>query len=76
MKILDLLTQIKAKEEYVINSLHLKESDDYGCVYKYLTNCNNLGIRREIFIATSIEEAELDLSEKTILTYIEVFPAV
>lgn len=76
MIISELLDQIKNNPDYVINSLYLKSSDNYGCTYKWLTNGSNLATRKQIFIATDIEESELELVNKTVIKWVEVYPAV
>jgi hypothetical protein len=76
MKISEFLTEIKEKSNYVNNSLVLKSSDNYGCVYKYLVKLvDGSAIRKEIFIELNPEESELDLENKEIINNIEIFPA-
>jgi len=75
MTIQEFITQIANDGDYVNHSLVLKSYDDYGCVYKWLQKCNNLAIRKEIFIELDIEEVELELLNKTVIASIEVNPA-
>jgi len=75
MKVSEYLTTIKNQENYVTNSLFLKSSDNYGCVYKFLEK-NIIGaMRREIFIELNSEESEVALLDKTVVSYVEVLPA-
>lgn len=75
MKISDLLTQIKQETEYYPNSLILKSSDDNGCVYKYLIKGETFSTRKEIFIELNPEQSGIDLLQKDVISYIEIFPA-
>jgi len=76
MIVSELLDTIKNNEKYVTNSLILKSSDDYGCVYKYIIISPGLfGVREEIFIALDPNESELALLNKTVITSIEIYPA-
>jgi len=75
MIVSEYLDIIKNSEKYVTNSLHLKSSDSLGCVYVWLENVSGFGIRRKTFIALDNPESGISLENKTILTYIEVFPA-
>ena len=74
MIVQDLLDIIMAKPEYVVGSLLLKSEDSSGQVYKFLELISTtVAQRREIFIATdNVEEV---ITQRTILTYIEVIPA-
>jgi len=75
MKVIDVLNTITENPDYVINSLYLKSLNDSGCVYKYLIRGEMVSTRKEIFIATNIEEVGLELIDKNVLEYTEVFPA-
>lgn len=75
MKVLELLNTIKQHEDYYPNSLLLKSSDEYGCIYKWLIKVYNIAVRKEIFIELNLEESELNLLDKTVISYIEVSPA-
>lgn len=73
MLVSDILTSIENNADYITNSLILKNSDDKGCTYKWLSRTNICAMRKQIFIATS---GEGDLPGRTAIEYIEVFPAV
>jgi len=77
MTVIELLENIKNKEEYISNSLYLKSSDNFGCVYKYLKRQRNpiYAERVEIFIELNEEEGELQLLDKNVVSYIEIYPA-
>lgn len=75
MKVSELLNEIAQHSDYVVNSLHLKSSDNLGCTYKWLVKGGNLATRKEIFIALNLEESALDLLDKMVIDYIEVYPA-
>ena len=75
MTVSELSNTIKQNEDYVSNSLILKSSDNFGCIYKYLLKSNNIAVRKEIFIELSSAESALNLLDKTIINYIEVSPA-
>ena len=76
MTIADFKTQIHTIPEYVHNSLFLKSSNNYGCVYKYLSSISSTTSERvEIFIELDEAEHELELENKTVKRYIEIFPA-
>jgi hypothetical protein len=76
MKVNEYLETIKNKSNYVNNSLYLKSADNLGCIYKYLIKQNDeTAYRKEIFIELNSEESELDLLDKTVISYIEVYPA-
>jgi hypothetical protein len=76
MKVSEYLDIIKALENYVHNSLYLKSSDNYGCVYKYLVSLvDGSASRKEIFIELDEEESELTLLNKTAISTIEIYPA-
>ena len=76
MIISNFLNQIKNLPEYINNSLYLKESDNYFCIYKYLIKrLENTAIRIEIFIELNPEESELELLNKTVINAIEIYPA-
>ena len=76
MTVNELLNSIKQEEKYINGSLLLKSYDDNGCVYKYLILSPGLfGKRKEIFIELKPEESELDLLNKTVVSYIEIYPA-
>lgn len=70
-----LINNIKNSADHFPNSMILKSSDNSGCVYKWLVRGKELATRKEIFIALDPEESELDLLEKTIIEYTEVYPA-
>jgi len=76
MTVNDILGNIKSQEIYITNSLYLKSSDNYGCVYKYLKKSRNplYAERVELFIELNQEESELDLKDKTAINCIEVYP--
>jgi hypothetical protein len=77
MTVTEFLSNIKSQDNYITNSLILKASDNLGCVYKYLilSGDNNIAIRKEVFIQLDNEESLLDLLDKTVISYIEVYPA-
>jgi hypothetical protein len=76
MKVSEYLAIIQENNTYMNNSLYLKSADNYGCVYKYLIKrIDNSASRKEIFIELNEEESELDLLDKTVVNYIEVYPA-
>jgi len=76
MIISEFLNQIKNLSEYVNNSLYLKSSDNYGCVYKYLIKISDTAaIRVEVFVELDPQESELNLEDKTLINNIEVNPA-
>ena len=75
MTINEFLNTIKSNPDYVENSIILKSSDNYGCVYKFLLKANNIGIRKEIFIELDPEESEVELLNKTYISSIEITPA-
>ena len=77
MTISEFLNTIQILPEYVNNSLFLKSSDNYGCIYKYLIKrmSNDTAMRIEIFIELDEAEHELELENKTVKRYIEIFPA-
>lgn len=69
--------EIIKTNNYVDNSLILKSQDNYACVYKYLEK-NRFGYaeRKEIFIELNPEQNELELLNKTVISYIEIYPAL
>jgi len=74
MIVKDILDGIKASENYVTNSLVIKGSDSYGCVYVYLvSNGNGTASRKEVFIATDANESEGE--GRVVITSVEVIPA-
>lgn len=75
MKVSDKLNEIKQLSDYVYNSLYLKSSDNYGCVYKWLVKGKDVATRKEIFIALDESEILKSLPEKTVIDSIEVYPA-
>lgn len=75
MKVSELLENLKLLENYVPNSLYLKAQDDGGCVYKFLTNIKGAGYRKEFFITLDENESEITLLDKTVIDYIEIYPA-
>ena len=77
MTVIELLENIKNKEEYISNSLYLKSNDNFGCVYKYLKRQRNpiYAERVEIFIELNEEEGEPQLLDKNVVSYIEIYPA-
>jgi len=77
MTVQDVLDLYIAEDNYVENSMINKSSNDEGCTYKWLfKNTSGSGFRREIFI--SIEEAVSGetLEDRTVISYIEIFPAL
>ena len=77
MIVQDVLDLYMAEDNYVEHSMINKSFNDEGCVYKWIDkNTTGNGFRREVFI--SIEEAVSGetLEDRTVISYIEVFPAV
>jgi len=75
MTVSEFLITIESDQSYVNHSLYLKSSDNYGCVYKWLIKSNDIAIRKEIFVELNPQESELNLEDKTVVSYIEVYPA-
>ena len=80
MTVQDILNLYMTDDNYIVNSMIVKSSNSIGCTYKWLYSspcCNNTEIknafRRELYIAT--EPGEI-LEERTVITSVEVFPAV
>jgi len=74
MKVSELLNEIKEQSDYFPNSLYLKSSDNYGCVYKWLINQKEFASRQELFIALNPDESELNILDKTVIDSIKVEP--
>lgn len=75
MTVLELVNTITQCSDYMPQSMLLKSSDDYACVYKYLLKSGSIATRKEIFIALDESESALELLDKTVIEYIEVYPA-
>jgi len=75
MKVLELLNIIKQDLDYIENSIFLKSSDNKGCTFKWLIKAGDVAYRKQIFITLDEEESELELEDKTVVSYIEIVPA-
>jgi len=78
MLISEFLNNIKESAGYIKGSLIYKSGDDNGAVYKYLILSGDTGtaIRKEIFVELNPTESNLDLENKTVVSSIEVCPAL
>jgi hypothetical protein len=77
MLVSELLTAIKAREDYVTNSLLLKSNDTLGGTYKWLATSDKTEMtagRKEIFIAAEGTEGD-DFTTRTVITSVEVISA-
>jgi len=79
MKVLDLLNIVKNEEGYVNGSLEFFSSQSYGVsingiIYEYLCK-TNLGYanKKRIFIELDPTESELDILDKTVLSFVEIY---
>ncbi len=78
MTVSELLSNIKNQQYYFPGSLILKSSDEQGAVYKWLEKANGTAYRKEIFIELNPDEEEsgITLENKTVVSYIEIVPAI
>lgn len=69
MIVSDVLNFYKSETTYIPNSMIIKSFDDYGAIFKWLSQGNFSVMRREVFIATSGLET---LENRTVITYVEI----
>lgn len=70
MTVKDVLDIYRLEDNYVQNSMLNQSYNDLGCTYKWFSRNTKSAFRRELFIATSTTEE--DIEDRTILEYIEI----